>query len=245
MLALIPARSGSLRIPNKNIYNVNGHPLIAYTIVSAIESNIFDEIVVCTDSEEYAEIAEYYGAKAPGLRPASISRKDSPDCEWVKWILNLNEKDFFSYEIAFILRPTSPFRTSQTIKRAYYEFLNSDADTLRAVKPVSEHPGKMWVYQQDKIIPLIPLSISGVPFHSNQTNKLFDAFIQDASLEIFNIQNFQKTNSITGSSIMPFISSLNEGFDLNIPNDLIIMNELIKNNNVEMTKINKKSWFKK
>ena len=102
----------------------------------------------------------------------------------------------------------------------------------------------MWVYQQDKIIPLIPLSISGV-LHSNQTNKLFDAFIQDASLEIFNIQNFQKTNSITGSSIMPFISSLNEGFDLNIPNDLIIMNELIKNNNVEMTKINKKSWFKK
>ena len=59
-----------------------------------------------------------------------------------QWILNLNEKDFFSYEIAFILRPTSPFRTSQTIKRAYYEFLNSDADTLRAVKPVSEHPGK-------------------------------------------------------------------------------------------------------
>ena len=53
---LIPQDQGSLRIPNKNIYNVNGHPLIAYTIVSAIESNIFDEIVVCTDSEEYAEI---------------------------------------------------------------------------------------------------------------------------------------------------------------------------------------------
>ena len=103
----------------------------------------------------------------------------------------------------------------------------------------------MWVYQQDKIVPLIPLSISGTPFHSNQTNKLFDVFIQDASLEIFNIQNFKKTNSITGSSIMPFISSSYEGFDLNIPNDLIIMNELIKNNNVEMTKINKKSWFKK
>ena len=245
MLALIPARSGSLRIPNKNIYDISGHPLIAYTITSAIESNIFDEIIVCTDSKEYAEIAEYYGAKVPCLRPSSISGKDSPDCEWVKWVLNLNENYFISSEIAFILRPTSPFRTSQTIKRAYSAFLNSDADTLRAVKPVSEHPGKMWVYQQDKIVPLIPLSISDVPFHSNQTNKLFDVFIQDASLEIFNIKNFQKTNSITGSSIMPFISSYNEGFDLNIPTDLIIMNDLIKNNNVEMTKINKKSWFEK
>ena len=244
MLALIPSRSGSLRVPDKNIYNINGHPLIAYAITSAIKSNIFDEVIVCTDSKKYAEIAKYYGAKVPDLRPASISRKDSPDCEWVEWILNLNQKEFSSYDIAFILRPTNPFRTSETIKRAYTDFINSDSDTLRAVKPVSEHPGKMWVYQQDKIVPLIPLSISNVPFHSNQTNKLFDVFIQDASLEIFNIKNFLKTNSITGSSIMPFISSLNEGFDLNTSNDLIIMDELIKKNRVEMTKIEKKPWFR-
>ena len=243
MLALIPARSGSIRIPNKNIYSINGHPLIAYTITSAISSKIFDEIIVCTDSKDYAEIAKYYGASVPSLRPASISQKDSPDCEWVKWILNLEQNKFLNYEIAFILRPTNPFRTSETIRRAYSEFLNSDADTLRAIKPVSEHPGKMWVYQQEKIVPLIPLSISNVPLHSNQTNKLFEVYIQDASLEIFSIRNFLKTNSITGSSIMPFISSSNEGFDLNTPNDLIIMNQLIKNNRVEMTKIDKKPWF--
>jgi len=197
MLALIPARSGSVRIPDKNIYNIGGHPLIAYAIISAINSNIFDQVIVSTDSKEYADIATYYGAKVPAIRPFSISQKESPDCEWIKWILNNIECNH--NDLACILRPTSPFRTSNTIKRAHYAFIDSDADTLRAVKPVSEHPGKMWVRQQDSIIPLIPLSISGVPMHSNQTNLLFDVFIQDASIEIFTIKNFIKSGSITGS----------------------------------------------
>ena len=67
-LALIPARSGSKRFPNKNIKLLNGHPLIAFSIVSAIRSEIFDKIVVCTDSREYANIAQTYGAEVPYLR---------------------------------------------------------------------------------------------------------------------------------------------------------------------------------
>ena len=108
------------------------------------------------------------------------------------------------------------FRNQETIKRAYKVFLDSDADTLRAVRPVTEHPGKMWVKQKDCIVPLIPLSLSGIPFHSNQTNTLFEVFVQDASLEIFTIQTFLDSNSITGSKIVPFFAMGREGFDLNL-----------------------------
>ena len=89
-VALIPARSGSKRVVNKNITPLNGHPLIAYSIVSAIESNIFDQVVVSTDSEEIKNISEYYGANVPFIRPSEYSQDKSPDILWVKHAL-----DFF------------------------------------------------------------------------------------------------------------------------------------------------------
>lgn len=229
MLALIPARSGSVRVPNKNIKYLSGHPLISYTIASALESKLFSQVVVCTDSQQYASIAQHYGATVPDLRPASISRSNSPDREWIRWVFSLPGAISASHEHACILRPTNPFRTSTTIKRAYSEFSESSADTLRAVRKVSEHPGKMWVMQGEHIVPLIPLSFQEVPFHSNQSAVLFDAYVQDASLEIFSISNFHKYNQITGSSILPFHCLGNEGLDINLPEDFALAESLAHN----------------
>ena len=83
IIALIPARSGSKRIPNKNIKYLNGHPLIAYSIISAIDSGIFDRIIVSTDSNDIAKISEYYGAEVPFIRPENISTDNSPDIDLV------------------------------------------------------------------------------------------------------------------------------------------------------------------
>jgi CMP-N-acetylneuraminic acid synthetase len=84
IVALIPARSGSLRVPGKNIRYILGHPLIAYTITAALNSGIFSKVIVSTDSTEYSEIAMYYGAEVPFLRPESISGAYSPDIEFVE-----------------------------------------------------------------------------------------------------------------------------------------------------------------
>ena len=78
-VAFIPARSGSKRIPHKNIKLLNNHPLIAYAIRSALDSKIFNDVICITDSEEYAEIALHYGASVPFLRPEGISKDASPD----------------------------------------------------------------------------------------------------------------------------------------------------------------------
>lgn len=231
MFALIPARSGSVRVPNKNIFTVNNHPMLSYSIASAINSNIFDEVIVCTDSQKYAEIARSYGATVPSIRPSNISKSQSPDRDWVHWLFSLDKYSDFNDSFAFILRPTNPFRTSTTIKRAWDQFSSSGADTLRAVRKVVEHPGKMWIPQGNNIIPLLPFSLDSVPFHSNQTAALFNAFIQDASLEIFSLHNFRKSGSITGSSICPFFAEGYEGFDINVPEDIELMLKLLNSSN--------------
>src|SRR4029453_2502412 len=87
IVALIPARSGSKRLPDKNIRILAGHPLIAYTIAAARQSGIFSEIVVSTDSRGYAEFAEKYGAQVLFLPPAELSGDLSPDIEWIEFTL--------------------------------------------------------------------------------------------------------------------------------------------------------------
>ena len=82
-VALIPARQGSKRVPGKNIRPLGGHPVIAYTIAAALESGVFETVIVSTDSEETAAIARGYGAEVPFLRPPRFAGDTSPDIEWL------------------------------------------------------------------------------------------------------------------------------------------------------------------
>ena len=118
VVALIPARSGSKRVPDKNIRPLAGHPLIAYTIAAALGSGIFNDVMVSTDSEHYAEIAKYYGAQVPFLRPVELAGDQSPDFEWLQYTLSRLRETGRSYDCFSILRPTSPFRMPATIQRA-------------------------------------------------------------------------------------------------------------------------------
>ena len=83
IVALIPARSGSKRVPHKNIRPLGGHPLMAYSISAAVNSGVFSEVLVSTDSEEYADIARHYGASVPFLSPNKYAESFSPDIECV------------------------------------------------------------------------------------------------------------------------------------------------------------------
>src|SRR5688500_2192407 len=86
-VALIPARHGSKRVPGKNVRALHGHPTIAYTIAPAIESGVFESVIVSTDSGEIAEIARHYGAEVPFLRPPAFASDTSPDIEWLEYTL--------------------------------------------------------------------------------------------------------------------------------------------------------------
>jgi CMP-N,N'-diacetyllegionaminic acid synthase len=219
-VALIPARSGSKRIRNKNVRPLAGHPLIAYTIAAARESGVFRAVVVSTDSEETAAIARRYGAEVPFLRPAAMAGDHSPDIEWIEHALGELARGGRSFDCLAILRPTSPFRLPSTIRRAWDRFASDPgADSLRAVERCAQHPGKMWVIRGERLLPLLPFVSSGVPWHSTPTQDLPEVYIQNASLEIAWTRVIREGRTIAGETVIPFVTEGLEGFDLNQPED--------------------------
>jgi N-acylneuraminate cytidylyltransferase len=220
LVALIPARAGSKRVPGKNIRRLAEHPLIAYTVAAALESGVFDAVVVSTDSDDYADIARHYGAEVPFLRPLELAGSLSPDIEWVEHALMALEELGRSYDAFSILRPTSPFRQAETIQRAWRQFSEeSGIDSLRAVELCKQHPGKMWVVQQKRMSPLLPTAPGEQPWHSSQYQALPKIYVQNASLEIAWTRVVHDSRTIAGEVVMPFFTEGYEGFDINDPND--------------------------
>jgi N-acylneuraminate cytidylyltransferase len=248
IIALIPARSGSQRIKDKNIKLLNGHPLVVYSISSAIKSKIFTRIIVSTDDRHYTDIARYYGADVPFLRPKRFSTDYSADIEWVKFTLEKLKKKCAVEDYFSILRPTSPFRTAETIKRAWEEFLeDGKADSLRAIEKCREHPAKMWLVDKDKNR-MHPVMVNpkkrDIPWHSNQYPNLPTVYKQNASLEITRTSLPLENNSISGQNIMPFFTRGFEGFDINDEKDWIYAEYLLAQKKVKLPEIIIKSFLK-
>jgi N-acylneuraminate cytidylyltransferase len=243
IVGLIPARAGSKRVPDKNIRQLAGHPVMAYTIAAALQSEIFMDVVVSTDSKHYAEIARYYGAEVPFLRPSELAGDVSPDIEWLEYTLEKLKDNGCQYDCFSILRPTSPFRLPDTIRRAWQAFLAEDGvDSLRAVERCQQHPGKMWVVRGKRMMPLLPLSPPEQPWHSSQYQTLPEVYIQNASLEIAWTRVVLKQRTIAGTVLMPFLTEGYEGFDVNNPHDWKLAEHLVSNGNVQLPDISKRTY---
>lgn len=220
IVALIPARAGSKRIPGKNIKPLAGKPLIQWTIEAAQQSGIFNAMRVCSDDPAM------FGFGVDGiLQPAPLHRDTCCDIEWVRDALA-----GFSVEAFAILRPTSPFRTAETIRRAYRQFADTYADSIRAVEPVKQTPWKMWVpTHTGAMVPLLPggnsdwhfgmLGAALAPLHSSPTQGHPTAWVQNASLEMARTGVVFKHGTISGTNVYPFFTEGWEGFDINTPDD--------------------------
>ncbi len=235
LIGLIPARSGSKRLAHKNIRPLAGHPVMAYTIASALQSGVFACVVVSTDSGLYADVAKHYGAEVPFLRPAEFSGEFSPDIEWVEDTLRRLRDAGRSYDCFSILRPTSPFRQAETIRRAWNEFLAEEGvDSLRAVEKCKQHPGKMWVVRGKRMLPLLPLSPAEQPWHSSQYQALPPVYAQNASLEIAWSRVVFDGRTIAGHVLMPFFTRDYEGFDVNQAYDWRLGEELVRTGKAQL-----------
>jgi len=235
VVGLIPARGGSKRVPGKNVRILGGHPLIAYSIVSARESGVFADVVVSTDDQATADIARRYGADVPFMRPASMAADSSRDIEWVAFTLEQLASHGRCYDAFSILRPTSPFRSADTIRRAWAAFrYRSDADSLRAVEKCKQHPGKMWVIEGDLMRPLMPGGSQREPWHSSPYQSLPPVYVQNASLEIAWVRVVRDSGTIAGERIVPFITDETEGFDINDTFDWWLAEELHRRGEVTL-----------
>jgi N-acylneuraminate cytidylyltransferase len=237
-VAFIPARVGSKRVPGKNVRPLGGHPMIAYTIGPALESDVFDAVIVSTDSEEIAAIARHYGAEVPFLRPSAMAGDTSPDIEWLEYTLAELSARGREWDCFSLLRPTSPFRTAATIRRAWTTFTSQQGvDSLRAVELCAQHPGKMWIVRGQRMYPLLPFGLvapephSGdgreQPWHSTPYQALPQVYVQNASLEIAWTRVVRERRTIAGDVLVPFLTEGYEGFDINDAFDWMVAERLI------------------
>ena len=133
-LAIIPARSGSKSIPDKNIAPLAGKPLLTYTIESALKSKHLDHVILNTDSPVYADIGRRAGAKVPFLRPAELAQDDTPSIDVVIHTLRwFAENQNYHPDGVILLQPTSPLRQTKHIDEAIDIFLKEQADTVVSV----------------------------------------------------------------------------------------------------------------
>jgi N-acylneuraminate cytidylyltransferase len=227
-VAFIPARQGSKRVPGKNVRVVHGHPMLAYTIAPALESGVFDAVIVSTDSEDIAAVARHYGAEVPFLRPAEFAGDTSPDIEWLEYTLEQLRRRGRAWDSFSLLRPTSPFRTAATIRRAWQLFTAQEGvDSLRAVEKCAQHPGKMWVVRGERMFPLMPFANGEQPWHSTPYQALPPVYVQNASLEIAWTRVVFERRTIAGDVLVPFMTEGYEGFDINDPADWMVAERLL------------------
>lgn len=139
ILAIIPARSGSKGLAHKNIKLLNGKPLMAYTIEAARKSGIFSNIIVSTDSKEYAEVAKKYGAETPYLRNKDISGDEATTVDVIIDTINQLKKMGKTYDYFMLLQPTSPLRNASDIKESMQLALEKDANAIVSMCEC-EHP---------------------------------------------------------------------------------------------------------
>jgi CMP-N,N'-diacetyllegionaminic acid synthase len=234
-IALIPARSGSERVPQKNIRPLAGHQLIAYAIATAREAGIFDRVICSTDSEEIARIARWYGAEVPFLRPEEYATATSPDIEWLKYTLEeLRER----YDLFALVRATNPFRGPEAFRRGLEQLLATpEADSIRAVELVKQHPGKMWVVEGQVMRPLLDQSHLDEAWHAGQYPALPKVYVQNSALEIAWTRVVFATGTREGRTVAPFFTTGFEGFNVDDEEDWKRAQALVESGAVSLPKV--------
>ena len=206
ILAVIPARSGSKGLVDKNILLLKGHPLLSYSIAAATSSNLVTRVICSTDSRSYAEIAIKYGAEVPFLRPKKYALHNSSDFEVFFHLLNkLNKREKYLPDLVVQLRPTSPLRYPGMVDEAIKSFKKmNNIDSLRGVSEPDHSPYKMWTVGNDQLLqPLLRIRDNPEPYNTNRQD-LPEIFAQTGSIEVVRLNTILIKMSMTGKKIMPF-----------------------------------------
>jgi len=188
---------------------------------------VFDRILVSTDSEQIAQVARWYGADVPFLRPEEYATSTSPDIEWIAWTLpRLDER----YDLFAIIRATNPFRGPDAIRRGLDQLLATpEADSVRAVEPVKQHPGKMWVIDEVGRLmrPLLDQSHLDVAWHAGQYQALPSVYVQNSALEIAWTRVVEATGTREGVIQAPFLTVGYEGLNIDDEDDFARAEQLV------------------
>ena len=225
VLAIIPCRSGSKGIKNKNIINIFGKPLIFYSIFFAKECKFIDKILVSTDDKKYQKISEKYGLKVNYLRPKKISKDNSLDISFFKHAINfLKIKENYKPDYVVQLRPTSPLRKIRDLKKILKILMKDKrADSVRSISKMKKNPYKCWQICFDNT--LKPIMRNNTTFKEpyNAPRQLLPKFYyQNGVYDIFRTR-ILKRNVISGRKILGHRTK--ESLDIDTYDDLKKLNQ--------------------
>lgn len=212
VLAIIPARSGSKGVKDKNVRKLGNKPLIAYSIDAAKQSEFVSELVVSTDSELYAAVARDLGAEVPFIRPAELATDEAASIDVIVHALEFLNKQGKDFDAVCLLQPTSPFRPSGVIDHAIRVFNASGADALISVLPVPHEFNPHWIFEPDEINML--RIATGETEIIKRRQELPPAFYRDGSLYITKTNVILQKKSLYGEKLAFIVS--NPSFYVNI-----------------------------
>ena len=231
ILAIIPARGGSKGIPNKNIANLAGKPLLAHTIQAAQKSKLITRLIVSTDSEKIAGVARKYGAEVPFLRPKKLANDKSPMVPVVQHAINfLEKKGNEKFDYIVLLQPTSPLKTTNDIDSAIKMLIRTNADNVYSMTKLTQntyHPLRVKrIAKNNRVMPFCSQSeIEGVQRQSlpvvYRRNGAIFAFSRDLIINKHSI--FGTAQSDTRAYIMPNERSI----DIDSEYDLVLAEHIL------------------
>ena len=200
-IAIITARGGSKRIPKKNIKNFCGRPIIAYSIEAALQSGVFHEVIVSTDSQEIADMAIKYGASVPFMRSEMTSNDYATSDEAVEEVLNNYKEMGKDYDYGCCIYPTAPFVTAQKLRDAYDLLLEKQADTVLPVVSFSFPPQRSFIIHDG-------LAQYHFPEYRNaRSQDLIKEYHDAGQFYYFRITSFMKNKDTIGTKVVPIIMS--------------------------------------
>ena len=230
LLIIIPARSKSKSLKNKNIKNFGKHPLVSYSIEAAKHIQEKDKIIhLSTDSKKYFNICKKYYDFDYDLRPKKLSKDYSMDIEFLNYTLNYYYKKKILFKYCIILRPTNPIRKISTLNNSYRLFKKYNYDSLKTISKTKKTPFKMW-FKKGKLIENI-FKNNKIEKFNFPRQKLKKTYNQTGTIEILNTNFKNKLKKFSGKKIIGFEISESEAVDIDNIADLKLSINKLKNNN--------------
>lgn len=212
-VAIITARGGSKRIPRKNIKQFCGKPILAYSVEAALQSEVFDRVMVSTDDEEIAEVAKRYGASVPFYRSERTANDFATTNDVLLEVLEELKTRGEQYELACCIYPTAPFVTAGKLKEAVDRLLESDADTLIPVVPFSYPPQRAMIVKEGRLVFEYP------QYLDSRSQDLEPHYHDAGQFYVFRTAAFKVNKKLMVGSILPLIVSELEVQDIDNQTD--------------------------
>lgn len=227
-IAIIPARSGSKGLQDKNIKMCNGKPLLAYSIDAARLSGCFDIVHVSTDSEEYARIAHKHGADVPFLRNRETAEDTSSTWDAVRYVLEQYKERGLEFDTVAVLQPTSPLRTEKDICNAYDFFIKKEAKMISSVCEMEHSP--LWSNTLPENYSMENFEDEDLAFVPRQSLPTY--YRECGAIYILRTEQLYKDINIYKDACYAFVMEQKHSVDIDNELDFLIAETIMKADNI-------------